>query len=44
MHHVIAGIIQKYEWLTSIIGIKEIVGKDGTKIDIEINVEEGEIE
>ena len=44
VHHVIAGIIQKYEWLASIIGIEEIVGKDGTKIDIEINIEEGEIE
>ena len=43
VHHVIiiAGVIK---WLASIVGVEEVVGKDGTKIDVEVNAEEGEIE
>ena len=44
VHHVIAGVIQLCKWLASIVGVEEIVGKDGTKIDAEVNAEEGEIE
>ena len=44
MHHVIAGVIQSCKWLASIVGVDEVVAKDGTKIDIEVNAEEGEIE
>ena len=44
VHHVIAGVIQSCKWFASIVGIDEVVGKAGTKIDIEVNVEEGEIE
>ena len=43
MHHVIAGVIQSCKWLASIVGVDEVVGKDGTKIDVEVNAEEGEI-
>ena len=44
MHHVIAGVIQSCRWLASIVGVEEVVGKDGTKIDVEVNAEEGEID
>eukprot|EP00439_Symbiodinium_sp_Y106_P049166 s1310_g6.t1 len=44
VHHVIAGVIQSCKWLASIVGVEEVVGKDGTKIDVEVNAEEGEIE
>ena len=44
VHHVIAGAIQSCKWLASIVGVDEVVGKDGTKIDVEVNAEEGEIE
>eukprot|EP00439_Symbiodinium_sp_Y106_P043240 s572_g5.t1 len=42
VHHVIAGVIQSCKWLASIVGVEEVVGKDGTKIDVEVNAEEGE--
>eukprot|EP00439_Symbiodinium_sp_Y106_P067748 s532_g11.t1 len=35
VHHVIAGAIQPCKWLASIVGVEEVVGKDGTKIDVE---------
>ena len=44
VHHVIAGVIPACKWLASIVGVDEVVGKDGTKIDVEVNAEEGEIE
>ena len=44
VHHVIAGAIQSCKWPASIVGVEEVVGKDGTKIDVEVNAEEGEIE
>ena len=44
MHHVIAAGIQSCKWLASIVGVEEVVGKDGTRIDVEVNAEEGEIE
>ena len=44
VHHVIAGVIQSCKWPASIVGVEEVVGKDGTKIDVEVNAEEGEIE
>eukprot|EP00439_Symbiodinium_sp_Y106_P065852 s317_g10.t1 len=44
VHHVIAGVIQSCRWLASIVGVEEVVGKDGTKIDVEVNAEEGEID
>ena len=37
VHHVIAGVIQSCKWLASIVGVEEVVGKDGTKIDVEVN-------
>ena len=43
VHHVIAGVIQSCKWLASIVGVEEVVGKDGTKIDVEVNAEEGEV-
>eukprot|EP00439_Symbiodinium_sp_Y106_P049872 s4799_g6.t1 len=44
VHHVIAGVIQSCKWLAPIVGVEEVVGKDGTKIDVEVNAGEGEIE
>ena len=44
VHHVIAGAIQSCKWLASIVGVEEVVGEDGTKIDVEVNADEGEIE
>ena len=44
VHHVIAGVIPACKWLASIVGVDEVVGKDGTKIDFDLNAEEGEIE
>ena len=44
VHHFIAGVIQSCKWLASIVGVDEVVGKDGTKIDVEVNAEEGEME
>ena len=44
LHHIVAGVIPTCKWLASIVGVQEVVGKDGTKIDVEVNAEEGEIE
>eukprot|EP00439_Symbiodinium_sp_Y106_P077642 s1065_g16.t1 len=44
VHHVIVGVIQSCKWLASIVGVDEVAGKDGTKIDVEVNAEEGEME
>ena len=44
VHHVVAGVIHACKWLASIVGVDEVVGKDGNKIDVEVNAEEGEIE
>eukprot|EP00439_Symbiodinium_sp_Y106_P033492 s6871_g4.t1 len=44
VHHIIAGVIHSCKWLASIVGVDEVVGKDGNKIDVEVNAEEGEIE
>ena len=44
LHHIVAGAIPACKWLASIVGVEEVVGKDGTKIDFEVNAEEGEIE
>ena len=44
LHHIVAGDIPACKWLASIVGVEEVVGKDGTKIDVEVNAEEGEIE
>ena len=44
LHHIVAGAIPACKWLSSIVGVEEVVGKDGTKIDVEVNAEEGEIE
>ena len=44
VHHVIAGVIPACKWLASNVGVDEVVGKDGTKIDIEVNAEEGELD
>ena len=41
VHHVIAGVIPACKWLASIVGVDEVVGKDGTKIDVDVNAEEG---
>ena len=30
VHHVIAGVIQSCKWLASIVGVEEVVGRDGT--------------
>ena len=32
------------KWLASIVGVDVVVGKDGTKIEVEVKAEEGEIE
>ena len=44
LHHIVAGVIPACKWLASIVGVDEAVGKDGTKIAVEVNAEEGEIE
>ena len=36
VHHVIAGVIPACKWLASIVGVDEVVGKDGTKIDVDV--------
>ena len=40
VHHMIAGVIPACKWLASIVGVDEVVGKDGTKIDVDVNAEE----
>ena len=40
----IAGVIPACKWLASIVGVDEVVGKDGTKIDVDVNAEEGELD
>ena len=37
VRHVIAGVIQSCKRLASIVGVEEVIGKDGTKIDVEVN-------
>ncbi|CAE7367435.1 infB, partial [Symbiodinium sp. CCMP2456] len=44
VHHAIAGVIPACKWVASIVGGEEVVGKDGSKIDVEVNAEEGEME
>ena len=44
LHRIVAGVIPACKWLASIVGVEEVVGKDGTKIDVEVNAGEGEIE
>ena len=44
VHHMIAGVIPACKWLASIVGVDEVVGKDGTKIEVEVNAEEGELD
>ena len=44
VHHVIVGVIPACKWIASIVGVDEVVGKDGTKIDVEVNAEEGELD
>ena len=44
VHHMIAGVIPACKWLASIVGVDEVVGKDGTKIDVDVNAEEGELD
>ena len=44
VHHVIAGVIPACKWIASIVGVDDVVGKDGTKIDVEVNAEEGELD
>ena len=44
VHHMIAGVIPACKWVASIVGVDEVVGKDGTKIDVEVNAEEGELD
>ena len=40
----IAGVIPACKWLASIVGVDEVIGKDGTKIDVDVNAEEGELD
>ena len=44
VHHVTAGVIPACKCLSSIVGVDEVVGKDVTKIDVEVNAEEGELD
>ena len=44
VHRMIAGVIPACKWLASIVGVDEVVGKDGTKIDVDVNAEEGELD
>eukprot|EP00439_Symbiodinium_sp_Y106_P074225 s3018_g14.t1 len=44
VHHMIAGVIPACKWLASIVGVDEVLGKDGTKIDVDVNAEEGELD
>ena len=44
MHHVIAGVIPACKWIASIVGVGEVVGKHGTKIEVDVNAEEGELD
>ena len=44
VHHFIVGVTPACKWVASIVGVDEVVGKDGTKIDVEVNAEEGELE
>ena len=44
VHHLIAGVIPACQWVASIVGVGEVVGKDGTKVEVEVNAEEGELE
>eukprot|EP00439_Symbiodinium_sp_Y106_P037180 s8000_g4.t1 len=44
VHHMIAGAIPACKWLASIVGVDEVVGKDGTKIEVDVNAEEGEFD
>ena len=44
VHHMNAGVIPACKWLASIVGVNYVVGKDGTKIDVDVNAEEGELD
>ena len=44
VHHLIAGVIPACQWVASIVGVDEVVGKDGTKVEVEVNAEGGELE
>ena len=44
VHHMIAGVIPACKWLASIVGVDEVIGKDGTKIDVDVNAEKGELD
>ena len=44
VHHMIAGVIPACKWLASIVRVDEVVEKDGTRIDVEVNAEEGEFD
>ncbi|CAE7244187.1 unnamed protein product, partial [Symbiodinium microadriaticum] len=38
VHHVIAGVIPACKWIAAIVGV-DVVGKDGTKIEVDVNAE-----
>ena len=42
VHHLIAGVIPACQWVASIVGVGEVVGKDGTKVEVEVNAEKNE--
>ena len=44
VQHMAAGVILACKWFASIVGVDEVVGKDGTRIDVEVNAEEGELD
>ena len=44
VHHMFAGLIPACRWIASIVGVGEVVGKDGTNVDVEVNAEEGELD
>ena len=37
-----AGVVHACKWVASIVGVDEVIGKCGTKIEVGLNAEEGD--
>ncbi|CAE7456621.1 unnamed protein product [Symbiodinium natans] len=43
LHRAIAAVMPASQWVASVVGVNKVVGRDGTKIDVEVNAQEGDM-
>ena len=44
VRHMIAAVVPACTWLASVVGVAEVIGKDGTQVDVDVNTEESKLE